>query len=215
MAGSGKRLGNPAAEVEEAVHTHQALTPHADIVWLADHLPPGCILLLDEAYIHLTDAPLETELIRAGKDVVILRTFSKIYGMAGLRAGAALGRPEHLAKISKWSSGPLPSLGMAAATASLGVPDLVAKRRKLIAEIRGETFAFLKQNGVAFVPSHSNCFMIQTPRPGADLVAALRTHNVFVGRVWPSWPNHVRVSVGTREDMAKFHAALLKVLAPA
>lgn len=188
------------------------LTPHADIVWLADHLPKGCVLVVDEAYIHMADAPVATGLILAGKDVVILRTFSKIYGMAGLRAGAALGRPELLAKLATWSAGPLPSLGMAAAAASLGVADLVPHRRKQIAEVRNETFAFLRAHGVAFVPSESNCFMVQTAKPGADIVAALRTHNVYIGRVWPSWPNHVRVSVGTRADMAAFQTALLKVI---
>ncbi len=189
------------------------LTPHADILWLADNLPKGCVLLLDEAYIHVSGAPMATELVKAGKDVVILRTFSKIYGMAGLRAGAALGRPDLLAKIAMWSGGPLPSLGMAAATASLQVADLVPTRRKIISDLRDETCQFLQAHGIAFVPSVSNCFMVKTARPGTELVAALRTHNVYIGRVWPSWPNHVRVSVGTAADMAQFRTALLKVLA--
>ncbi len=188
------------------------LTQHADIVWLADHLPKGCVLLLDEAYIHVSGAPMASALVKAGKDVVILRTFSKIYGMAGLRAGAALGRPDLLTKIALWSAGPLPSLGMAAATASLQVADLVAKRRQLITEIREDTLHFLRAHGVEYVPSVSNCFMVKTPRPGPDVIAALRTHNVYIGRVWPSWPNHVRVSVGTAADMAKFQVALLQVL---
>ena len=188
------------------------LTPHADILWLADHLPAGCVLVVDEAYIHMADVPMATELVKAGKEVIILRTFSKLYGLAGLRAGAALGRPDLLAKVAMWSAGPLPSLGITAATASLNVPDLVARRRKIIGDIREQTFHFLQKHDIAFVPSVSNCFMVKTERPGAEIVAALRAHNVYIGRVWPSWPNHVRVSVGTAEDMAKFQVALVKVL---
>ena len=85
------------------------LTPNDDITWLANNMPKGAVLILDEAYIHISGAPMRTDLVAAGKDVVILRTFSKIYGMAGLRAGAAIGRPDLLKKINSWSSALCPS----------------------------------------------------------------------------------------------------------
>ena len=69
------------------------LTAQADIAWLVDNKPKGAIVMIDEAYTHITPtAPFNTPMVAARKDVVILRTFSKIYGMAGLRAGAAIGR---------------------------------------------------------------------------------------------------------------------------
>src|SRR5256885_15230014 len=68
------------------------LTPRADIEWLLENKPKGSILLLDEAYIHIAGAPMCSDLVAKDKDILILRTFSKIYGMAGLRAGAAIGR---------------------------------------------------------------------------------------------------------------------------
>ncbi len=104
------------------------LTSDADIDWLADNLPPDAVLLLDEAYTHISGARLRHDLVAAGKNVIILRTFSKIYGMAGLRAGAALGRPELLDRIRPFSSGALPVTAMVAATASLKSRDLVAAR---------------------------------------------------------------------------------------
>ena len=67
------------------------LTPREDIEWLLENKPKGSILLLDEAYIHIAGAPMCSDLVAKDKDIIILRTFSKIYGMAGLRAGAALG----------------------------------------------------------------------------------------------------------------------------
>lgn len=189
------------------------LTPDAEIDWLADHMPQGCVLLLDEAYTHIAGAKLRSDLVLKGKDVIILRTFSKIYGMAGLRAGAAIGRPELLARITPYSSGALPVTGVAAATASLKATELVSQRRKLIAGIREDLFAFLDKHGFNYVPSVSNKFMLDVKRPGNEIVLALRPEKIYIGRVWTSWPTHVRVSIGTPEEMDKFKTALLKVMA--
>jgi histidinol-phosphate/aromatic aminotransferase/cobyric acid decarboxylase-like protein len=168
---------------------------------------------MDEAYTHVSDARLRHDLVAAGKDVIILRTFSKIYGMAGLRAGAALARPDLLARIRPYSSGALPITAMVAATASLKSAELVGARRKLIAEIRADVFGFLDQHGFDYVPSVSNKFMLDVKRPGGEVILALRQEKIYIGRVWPSWPTHVRVTIGTAEEMDKFKRALLKVMA--
>ena len=77
------------------------VTPDADIDWLVEHLPHDAVLLLDEAYVHFADCRMRSDLVAAGKRVIVLRTFSKIYGMAGLRAGAALGQPGLLSRMSR------------------------------------------------------------------------------------------------------------------
>ena len=189
------------------------LTPQADIEWLVANKPKGAIIMIDEAYTHLSEAPFNSAMVSADKDVVILRTFSKIYGMAGLRAGAAFARPDLQDKISGYSSTMMPITGMAAASASLEQKNLVPERRKLIAGVRNDTFAFLDKHSFSFVPSVSNCFMVDVKRPGNEIVSAMRKENVYIGRVWPSWPTHVRVTVGTAEEMKKFQTAFLKVMA--
>ncbi|MBX7169281.1 MAG: pyridoxal phosphate-dependent aminotransferase, partial [Pirellulales bacterium] len=189
------------------------LTSDADIDWLVDNLPPEAVLLLDEAYIHIAGARPRSDLVRSGKRVVLLRTFSKIYGMAGLRAGAAIASPELLARITPYSSGAMPITGMVAATASLKADDLVPTRRRIIADTRSSVFQFLDRHGFAYVPSVSNKFMVDVGQPGEKIVLALRKEKVYVGRVWPSWPTHVRVTIGTPEEMEKFQAAFLKVMA--
>ena len=189
------------------------LTPKSDIEWLVANKPAGAVVMIDEAYTHIAGAPFNSDLVAQGKDVVILRTFSKIYGMAGLRAGAAFARPDLLMKLSGWGATMMPTTGIAAASASLQVKDLVPARRKLISQVREDTFNFLEKNDYKYVPSVSNCFMVDTGRPGMDVVMALRKENVFVGRVWPVWPNHVRVTVGTADEMQKFQAAYKKVMA--
>jgi histidinol-phosphate/aromatic aminotransferase/cobyric acid decarboxylase-like protein len=191
------------------------LTSQEDIAWLVANKPKGAVVMIDEAYTHITPtAPFNTAMVAAGKDVVILRTFSKIYGMAGLRAGAAIARRDLTDKIYSYCmNGMLPITSMAAAQASLNDPNLVPERRKKIGDVRNDVFSFLDKHNFRFVPSVSNCFMVDVKRPGGQVVSALAKEKVIVGRVWRSWPTCVRVTVGLPEEMEKFKAAFLKVMA--
>jgi histidinol-phosphate aminotransferase len=191
------------------------LTSKKDILWALENKPKGSILLVDEAYIHLAGEPAELSVmdqVAAGKDVIVLRTFSKVYGMAGIRCGVAAGRPDLLAKLMVYGMNPMPVTGVAAACASLKTTDLIATRRKITADTRNATFAWLDAKGYKYIPSVSNCFMIDTGRPGRQVMAAMQKQDVYIGRVWPVWPNHVRISVGTPAEMAKFQTAFEKVM---
>jgi histidinol-phosphate aminotransferase len=188
-------------------------TTRADIEWLVENKPKGAVILLDEAYIHISGDQAGSDFVAKDKDVIILRTFSKIYGLAGIRAGAAMGRPDLLSKMGGFSSGAMPITGMAAATASLKNKTLVPERRKMIAAVRNDVFSFMDKHGFKYVPSVSNCFMVDVKRPGREIQAAMVQEKVYVGRVWQAMPNHVRVTVGTQEEMNKFKAAFLKVMA--
>lgn len=189
------------------------LTSRKDIEYILANKPKGSILLLDEAYVHFADMTPASDLVAADKDVIILRTFSKAYGMAGIRAGMAIARPDLLEKMRPYGAGMLPITGLAAATASMQVKTLVAERRKINKDIREDTFEFLTAKKFTFVPSQSNKFMLEVHKPGMEVVKALATEKVFIGRVWPIWPTHVRVSIGTQDEMNKFKAALVKVMA--
>jgi histidinol-phosphate/aromatic aminotransferase/cobyric acid decarboxylase-like protein len=190
------------------------LTPQEDIRWLVENKPKGSVVLIDEAYTHISGAPFNSDLVAKDKDVVILRTFSKIYGMAGLRAGAALARPDLLKSLGKYSGGMMPITGMAAATASLKVKTLIPERRKKIGAVRDDLQAFLDKHNFKYVPSVSNCIMIDVgQRPTGDVIAGLQKEKVYVGRVWPSWPTKVRVTIGLQSEMDQFKAAFVKVMA--
>jgi histidinol-phosphate aminotransferase len=171
------------------------------------------VLLVDEAYTHIAGAPFCSDLVAKDKDIIILRTFSKIYGMAGLRAGAALGRPDLLEKIRPYSAGALPVTGMVAAAASLKSKTLVPERRKIIGDVRADVLGFLDKHNFKYAPSVSNKFMVDVNRPGRQIIAAMQKEKVYIGRVWDSWPTHVRVSIGTQDEMNKFKTAFLKVMA--
>ncbi|MGO9231787.1 MAG: pyridoxal phosphate-dependent aminotransferase [Bryobacteraceae bacterium] len=189
------------------------LTSKSDIEWLVANKPNGAVVMIDEAYTHIAGAPFNSDLVAADKDVIVLRTFSKIYGMAGIRAGATLARPDLLGKVAAFSAGAMPTTAMVAASASLESRTVVPERRKRIADVRSDVFSFFDRQKFRFVPSVSNCFMVDVGQPGLNIVMAMRKEKVYIGRVWPSWPTYVRVTVGTADEMARFQAAFLKVMA--
>jgi histidinol-phosphate aminotransferase len=189
------------------------LTPHADIEYLVENKPKGSVVMVDEAYIHFCDAPSTLDLVKAGKDLVVLRTFSKTYGMAGLRCGFAIARPDLLEKVrdaAGWNFMPITSV--VAASASLKDPRLVPERKRINTTIRQETFQWLDRNGYSYIPSESNCFLLDTKRPGKEVIDAMAQQKVFIGRIWPIMPTCVRITVGTHQEMEQFQAALQKVM---
>jgi histidinol-phosphate aminotransferase len=190
-----------------------SITKKSDIEWVVANKPKGCVVMVDEAYYHIAGISPCSDLVAADKDVIVLRTFSKIYGMAGIRAGAAIARPDLLEKMGEYMAGALPTTAMAAATASLKSKNLVPERREKIKIIREDTMAFLDKHGYKTVTSVSNKFMVDTKRPARDVIAAMRKENVYIGRPWDVWPTSVRVTVGTQDEMNKFKAAFLKVMA--
>jgi histidinol-phosphate aminotransferase len=193
------------------------ITAKKDLMWGLENKPKGSVLLVDEAYIHLSDGENMLDQVAAGKDIVVLRTFSKVYGMAGIRCGFVIGRPDLIKKLMKYGMNPMVVTGSAAAEASLNDPELVPTRKKIIADIRLDTISWLKSNGYKVIgDSQSNCFMIDCGRPGKEVIRAMVDKNVYIGRTWPVWPNAVRITVGSKEDMARFKTAWKQVMdAPA
>ncbi len=189
------------------------LTSHSDIEYLVENKPKGSVVLVDEAYIHFCDAPSAMDLVKAGKDVILLRTFSKIYGMAGLRCGAAFGRPDLLEKIENYAGwNAMPITALVAASASLKDAQLLPERKRLNAQVRGEVFAWLDRNGYSYIPSEANFFMLDTKRPAKPAIDAMAKQNVFIGRIWPSMPTYTRVTIGTAPEMEQFQTAWQKVM---
>jgi histidinol-phosphate aminotransferase len=188
------------------------LTPHPDIEYLAENQPKGSVVLVDEAYLHFSDAPSALDLVKADRDVIVLRTFSKAYGLAGIRCGFAIGRPDLLDRLDNFGGNFMPITAVVAATASLRDPQLIPERKRVNAAVRAETFQWLDRNGYNYIPSQANCFMLDTKRPAKSVVEAMAHQNVMIGRVWPVMPNWTRITVGTHEEMAHFQVAFKNVM---
>ncbi len=194
------------------------ITPIADIEWLIANKPAGSIVLVDEAYTHFAGVPVASPLVTAGRDVIVLRTFSKIFGMAGMRMGFTMARPDILAKMIRYDGGmqsgalPLPSL--ACATASLTAAPLIAARRNEMVQARGIALDHLRARNIVVKPTSANMIMIDwKTRPAKDVQAAFRAQSVEIGRSWPIWPTVSRVTVGSATEMKAFCVALDKVMA--
>jgi histidinol-phosphate aminotransferase len=193
------------------------LTSKKDFEYILANKKKDAVLVIDEAYVHFAGPEvMSTEFVRQDKDVVVLRTFSKIYGMAGLRAGALYGRPDLLAKVSEYGrGGHLPVTATACAAASMKIaPKLMKERLAINKKNRDLAFEHLDKMGVAYIPSTSNFFMMSVKgMTGADVGKAMAAKKVMLaGNRWPEWPEHIRVTVGTYEEMVKFNAALDMVL---
>ncbi|MBV1830141.1 pyridoxal phosphate-dependent aminotransferase [Komagataeibacter sp. AV436] len=192
------------------------VTPLADIKWLVAHKPEGSIVLVDEAYIHFSGAPSAAKLVAENKDVVVLRTFSKLFAMAGLRLGLSMARPDLHEKMMRYDglnqSGTLSIVALATGTASLTQTAAIAERRSQMIAVREATFAHLKKRGLTYLPSEANMFMVDWKQPAQTMRDAFAARKIDIGRNWPIWPTMSRVTVGSAEDMKAFCDALDQIM---
>lgn len=191
------------------------LTSLPDIEWLVANKPEGSIVLLDEAYIHFSESKSGAYLAAQGKDVIVLRTFSKLFGMAGMRLGLTIAKPAFTQKLMRYdgsmASYALPNPSLVCGTASLTAADLIKQRRDEMIRVRGETLALLDQRKIFYVPPQANFFMVDWKSPARDVQAAFAKEGVAIGRSWPIWPTRSRITVGSAEEMHAFNKALVKL----
>jgi histidinol-phosphate aminotransferase len=185
-----------------------SITPKKDMAWLADNLPANTIMLVDEAYSHFADTPdFESALgyVRQGRNVVVTRTFSKIYGMAGLRAGFACASPELIAKMVPFRNNVISIVTARAVLAALGESKtLIPERRTGYIRIRRELCEWLRDRGLSYIEPQANFVMIDVGRDAHEFISGMPPKGVAVGRPFPPMTNYLRVTIGTDSDMAKF-----------
>ena len=185
----------------------------------AARVPPATTLLVDEAYHHFVeDSRYRTscELIGNVPNVVVARTFSKIYGMAGLRLGYAVASEAKIAAMAPFASWSNANAAvLSAALVSLADPDLVPRQRKALNDTRRWLVAEMAKQGRRTMPSETNFVMIDVGGDVGPVIQAFRTRKIFVGRKFPSLPNWLRVSIGTRPETEAFASALAEIVPPA
>lgn len=194
------------------------LTPIADIEWLLANKPADAILVVDEAYIHFSGAPNAAKLACSRKDMIVLRTFSKLFGMAGMRLGLTIAHPDLYKRMMRYDGQQvtymLPMTAVASGTASLVLADKIAARRAEMIAVRDETLTHLKKRGLPYIPSRANMFMVDwgAGKSPKAMQAAFLAEGVQIGRSWDAYPTMSRITVGSAEDMKTFRAALDKIL---
>src|SRR5215216_321555 len=179
-------------------------------------LSPTTIVLVDEAYHHYVeskDYESVIPLVKQYPNLIVARTFSKIYGMAGLRCGYCITQRANIGAMKAhqtWDS--VNIMALVAALASLKDPDHVARGRKLNAEVKKTICAEFDALGYRYIPSHANFMMIDLRREVRPIIDALRNRGVEVGRLFPALPNFMRVTIGTSSEMKLFFTAFREVM---
>jgi histidinol-phosphate aminotransferase len=194
-----------------------SITPKNELSEFIGKTPSGTMILVDEAYFHYADSPDYESVIPLAKDypnLIVSRTFSKIYGMAGLRCGYCVAQKETLDQLrahQMWDS--VNIMALAAASASLDDPDQVPNGQRLISEAKAFTIGELDKLGYKTIPSQANFVMFDCKRPVVPLIQALKQRNVEVGRLFPALPNYMRLTIGKRSEMESFLNAFKQVMA--
>jgi histidinol-phosphate aminotransferase len=169
------------------------------------------MVLVDEAYIDLVDNPAENTMVdqvKAGRDVIIARTFSKIHGMAGLRLGFALARPDIVKRMGEVRMSVMNKMGLVAGLASYQDTAFMDMSRKLVRECMAMTTKTLDELGLRYTKSQANFLMFDTGKPVREFMSAMRNEGIAVGRPFAPYETWCRVSMGKVEQMPQFLDAL-------
>ena|ERR1700736_1322483 len=194
-----------------------SITPKSELREFIIKAPSSTMLLVDEAYFHYADSPDYESVIPMVKDhqnLMVARTFSKIYGMAGLRCGYCVAQKSTIGRLRQrqaWDS--VNCMALAAAVASLSDAEQVANGRRLNTEAKGFVTGELNKLGHNSIPSQANFIMFDCKRPVVPLIQTLKQRNVEVGRLFPALPNHMRLTIGKKSEMETFLSAFQQVMA--
>ncbi|HKW87168.1 MAG TPA: aminotransferase class I/II-fold pyridoxal phosphate-dependent enzyme [Candidatus Acidoferrales bacterium] len=181
-----------------------------------NRVPASTHVLVDEAYFHFVEDPRYSSVIDwtvKYPNLIVARTFSKVYGMAGMRLGYAIAPKETIAALRRelteqnGNAAVLP-----AAIASLNDPDVVPVNKKRLNETRNWVTSELSKDGHRVMPSEANFFMVEVGGDVSPVIEAFRQRKIMLGRKFPSLGNWLRVSVGKPEEMQKFLAVFREII---
>ena len=193
-----------------------SITPKNDLREFIAKCSRETMILVDEAYYHYADSPDYESVIpqvEQHPNLIVARTFSKIYGMAGLRCGYCIARPEVIERLrphQTWDS--VNIMALVGAIASLKDGSQVTNGWRMNAETKAYVSDRLEKLSYKHIPSQANFMMIDMKRPVQPLISGLRERGVQVGRLFPTLPNHLRVTIGKRYEMETFLSNLSALL---
>src|SRR6266487_2937835 len=185
-----------------------------EVKQLLDGLPSGMPVLIDEAYHHFVDDPnyaTSVPYVIEGRPVIIARTFSKIAALAGMRLGYAVASADVIQKMRPYSMGSINALVKHGGAASLKDTASQADVKNKVMTLRKKTNSELNALGYETLPSETNFFMVSIGREVVPVIEEFRKKGVAVGRPFPPMTTHMRVSIGTADEMARFMTAFKEI----
>ena len=181
---------------------------------LLDGIPEDVPVLIDEAYHHYVDTPAYATSIPyviEGRPVIVARTFSKIYGLAGMRLGYAIAPERIIDRMRPHCTGSINALVRWAGVTALKDTEAAERVRRTTLQQRRATVADLEGLGFKVLPSEANFSMVHVRRQVQPVIDELRARGVLVGRPFPPMVEHLRVSVGTADEMRRFLTAFKEI----
>jgi histidinol-phosphate aminotransferase len=187
-----------------------------DMARFFEAVPKSTVILMDEAYHHFVDDPKyasATEWLDKMPNLIVARTFSKVYGLAGMRLGYAIGAKETIAQMRPFCTQDNGNAAViAAASASLRDTARVAECRKKVLETRGWVTEQLQSLHFRVAESQGNFLMTDVRGDVTPLIEEFRKRNIYVGRKFPSMGNWMRVTIGTPDEMHAFMGAFREIM---
>ena len=217
LAAEAEKAGGGLIYIVNPNNPTSTITTSDDMAWLVANLPKNTYVLVDEAYLHYATSPEISSAfpyVKEGKNVIVARTFSKIYGMAGLRVGYIAGRPDLIAKMEPYRNNVISIVSVRAVSAALDLgPKMLEERKAKIVRTRTELCEWMAHKNIKFIPPQANFVMIETGRDAKDVQAAMLAKGVAIGRRFPPLTTMIRVSIGTDAEMEKFRRVFTEVVA--
>lgn len=173
------------------------------------------VIFSDEAYydyITEPDYPSMIELVKKGRNIIVSKTFSKVYGLAGLRVGYLIAKPEIAHQLKKSVMANTNVLAIKAAQEALKDDDFYKYSIAKNMEAKLFLYKSLDELGLRYVPSHSNFVFFESGRPIAQLQAQMKAEQILIGRPFPPLEKWARISTGKMEHMKQFAQTLKKVM---
>jgi len=190
------------------------IVPKQEIRLLLDGIPGDIPVLIDEAYHHFVEDPdyvTSAPYILEGRQVIVTRTFSKIAALAGMRLGYGLAPKELIARMSPFANGSINAIVKWGGVAALKDTATQTRTRKNILALRKKVTGELTALGYSVIPSEANFFMVHVRRDITPVIDEFEKKGVLVGRRFPPMVEHLRVSVGTPDEMNRFMAAFREI----
>jgi histidinol-phosphate aminotransferase len=174
-----------------------------------------CMVLVDEAYTEFPDVPSLIDLAVQNPNIVIAKTFSKIYGLAGARIGYIIAHPDTIKKagaLQPWPDANVSTATVAAASAALKDQAFVKDCRMKIAQARELCNKTFKELSLEYIPSHTNFILFYIDKIGSDFSKKMQAKNIYVQYREHFGGKWCRVSMGTIEEMQSFCSALKSIV---
>ncbi|HEX3866987.1 MAG TPA: histidinol-phosphate transaminase [Gemmatimonadaceae bacterium] len=186
-----------------------------EIRQLLDGIPADVPVLIDEAYWHFvedSDYGTSVPYVIEGRPVLVTRTFSKIAALAGMRLGYGIAQPDLIKQLQPYISDSISAVVKWGGVAALADTDSQAKVKRVTTELRKKTTSELEAMGYPVIPSETNFFMVNLKRPVKPVIDDFKKRGVLVGRPFPPMMEHLRVSIGTADEMNRFTVAFRDIM---